>query len=71
MRFEVAKELKDRLVSSTKGDAEISAMESVFPAITKYGMPALLPGKKTVGADYEVLVNGSASDSLPKRRGHS
>jgi uncharacterized protein (TIGR02687 family) len=68
MRFEVAKELKDRLVTSTKGDAEISAIQSVFPAITKYGMPALLPGRKTVGADYEVLVNGFASDSLPKRR---
>jgi uncharacterized protein (TIGR02687 family) len=68
MRFEVAKELKDRLVSSTKGDAEISTVESVFPAITKYGMPALLPGKKTVGADYEVLVNGQTSDSLQKRK---
>src|SRR5574344_96246 len=68
MRFEVAKELKDRLVSSTKGDAEISAMESVFPAITKYGMSALLPGKKTVGADYEVLVNGAVSDTLSKRK---
>jgi uncharacterized protein (TIGR02687 family) len=68
MRFEVAKELKDRLSLSTKGDAEISSMESVFPAITKYGMPALLPGKKTVGADYEVLVNGQTSDSLQKRK---
>jgi uncharacterized protein (TIGR02687 family) len=68
MRFEVAKELKDRLASSTKGDVEISTMEAVFPAITKYGMPALLPGKKTVGADYEVMVNGQVADTLSKRK---
>lgn len=68
MRYEIAKELGDRIAANTKGDVTVSAIQSVFPSITKYGMPALLPGKKTVDGSYNVLVNGMPSNSLEARR---
>ncbi len=68
MRYEVAKELKDSLANNTKGDVEIKAMQSVFPAITKYGMPALLPGTKVVDEDYDICIDGIVANNLVNRR---
>lgn len=42
-RFEIAKELEKKLTAETNGTAKLSAMQSVFPSATKFGMAALLP----------------------------
>ena len=46
LRYEVAAELCELLVSDTKGTAKISAMQAMFPSATPYGMAALLPNEK-------------------------
>ena len=45
LRYEVATELTEKLLRETNGTAKQSAMQSVFPSITKFGMAALLPHK--------------------------
>ena len=52
LRYEVAAELCDTITRMTRGKAKIEAMQSVFPSITKFGMAALLPGKK-IGIDRD------------------
>lgn len=68
MRFEVAKELANDLKYKLKADVSLEAIQSVFPAITKYGMAALLPGKKTIDDSMNVLVDGSKTDNLVARK---
>lgn len=68
MRYEIANELSERLALSVKGNVETRAMQSVFPAITKYGMPALLPGKKMVDSTYHVTIGGMPAGNLNERR---
>ena len=46
LRYEVALEVKEQLVRSTKGTASIEPMQSIFPSITSFGMAALLPNKE-------------------------
>ena len=46
LRYEVAAELNEKLLRETNGTAKLSAMQSVFPGITKFGMAALLPHKE-------------------------
>lgn len=41
LRYEVATELTEKLLRETNGTAKQSAMQSVFPSITKFGMAAL------------------------------
>ena len=43
LRYEVAAELAECLERDTKGTAQLSSMQSVFPSITEFGMAALLP----------------------------
>lgn len=68
LRFEVAAELSEVLSHTTKGKASLEAVQAVFPSITKFGMAALLPGKKLSANDnIEVAVNGKQTGSTACR----
>ena len=58
MRYEVAKDLAIKLQFKLKCDLKLDTIQSTFPAITKYGIPALLPGKKSVDDKMNVIVDG-------------
>ena len=68
MRYEVAKELANDLKYKLKAEVSIKAMQSAFPAITPFGMAALLPGKKLVDDNYNITMDGIKADSLINRR---
>ena len=68
LRYEVAAELCELLVAGTKGTAKISAMQSMFPSTTPYGMAALLPHKKLeLDEDLKVLCDGLSTDGTATR----
>lgn len=68
MRYEVARTLYEKLLADERCDAKISAIQSVLPSITSYGMAALLPHKNiTISNDYDVQVDGQACASLAQR----
>lgn len=63
LRYEVAAELCDTIIRTTKGTAKLDAVQAIFPSITKFGMANLLPGRNlSVNDAIEVLV-----DDLPTR----
>ena len=69
LRYEVAAELSETLVRSTKGTAKLESMQAIFPSITKFGMAALLPGRQmSVNEDMEVLVDGMPTRSTVERQ---
>lgn len=69
LRYEVAVELSETLVRSTKGTAKLESMQAIFPSITKFGMAALLPGRQlSVNEDMEVLVDGMPTRSTVERQ---
>ena len=68
LRYEVAKELSNSLKFQLKCDVKLDAIQSVFPAITKYGKPALLPGMKSIDDSMNVLVGGLKAGDLNSRR---
>ena len=61
MRYEVGRTLFDKLQADAKCSAEISTMQSVLPAITRFGMAALLPHKELMIDDKCV----ATVDGLP------
>ena len=69
MRYEVASTLTDELRRSTQSQVELSSMQGIFPAITKFGMAALLPHKTlslelTGKADrLSVLADGQSTEA--------
>jgi len=68
LRYEVAAELCDRIVRTTKGTARLDAVQAIFPSITKFGMANLLPGRQlSVTEDMAVLVDGQHSRSTSER----
>lgn len=68
LRYEVASELCDMIVRTTKGTAKLDAIQAVFPSITKFGMAALLPGRKlSVNDAMEVLVEEMPTRSTSER----
>lgn len=68
LRYEVAVELTSQLLRETKGTAKISAMQSVFPSATKFGMAALLPhASLQLTDDIKVLCDGEATDGTAGR----
>lgn len=68
LRYEVASELCDTIVRTTKGTAKLDAVQAVFPSITKFGMAALLPGRKlSVNDAMEVLVEEMPTRSTAER----
>lgn len=69
LRYEVAAELSETLVRSTKGTAKLESMQAIFPSITKFGMAALLPGRQlSVNDDMEILVDGMPTRSTVERQ---
>ena len=68
LRYEVASELSERIVRTTKGIAELESMQAIFPSVTKFGMAALLPGKSiSVNDSMDVLVDGKPTRSTVER----
>ena len=68
LRYETGKELYERLLLDEKCDVKISAMQSVLPAITRFGMAALLPHQEvTIDNSYNVLCDGKPCADLKQR----
>ncbi len=62
LRFEVAADLTEALSHTTKGKAGLESMQATFPGVTKFGMAALLPGKKlSVSDKMEVSVDNNST----------
>lgn len=67
-RYEVAADLCEQLLGETKGVAELSAVQSVFPSATPYGMAALLPHEKLeIDDNLKVLCDGLSTDGTQAR----
>lgn len=65
LRYEVAASLTEQLRRETQSKVELTAMQGIFPTVTKFGMAALLPHKKLT---VEEKANGSLSilaDDIP------
>lgn len=68
LRYETAVELKESLVRETNGTAELSAVQSIFPSITSFGMAALLPHKElSLTDDIKVLCDGEPTEGTEAR----
>ena len=71
LRYEVAAEHNEQLLRKTNGTAELSAVQAVFPSITKFGMAALLPhNAMTVAPSADglrVLCDGMPTDGTEDR----
>ena len=68
LRYEVGVELTRGLLKETKGTAKISAMQSVFPSTTKFGMAALLPhANLQLTDDIKVLCDGESTEGTASR----
>lgn len=68
LRYEVGVELTGGLLKETKGTAKISAMQAVFPSVTKFGMAALLPhAKLQLTDDGRVLCDGQSAEGTENR----
>lgn len=69
LRYEVGRELFERLVNDVKCTAKIEEMMSVLPSYTKLGMAALLPHKTIEMKEVDkVLVDDTLSDSTEQRQ---
>ena len=69
LRYEVAVELTSKLLRETKGAAQISSMQSVFPSVTKFGMAALLPHRELqLTDDIKVLCDGEPTEGTTGRQ---
>lgn len=69
LRYEVAKELVERLTQNEKMDATIEPNIGIIPSITPLGMAALLP-HKTLEIDelYNVKIDGKSCTNLLERQ---
>lgn len=68
LRYEIADELKDSLLTDLRGEASLTALQGVLPSITKLGMAALLPGDTvSVNDKGAVSVNGLVSTGTEQR----
>ncbi|MCR5448187.1 MAG: BREX-1 system phosphatase PglZ type A, partial [Solobacterium sp.] len=68
LRYEVGQELFEKLQADEKCEAKISAMTSVLPSITSYGMAALLPHLSVkMDDDYTVLCDNEQCGNLKQR----
>ncbi len=68
LRYEVAVELCDNIAHKSRASVEISAMQSVFPSVTKYGMAALLPGSNKKVSDGVITVDNLKCSSTDERK---
>lgn len=68
LRYEVAVQLCEDIIRTTNGTAKLTAMQAVFPSITKFGMAALLPGRKlSVNENMDVFIDGLPTRSAAER----
>lgn len=68
MRYEVGRSLFEKLQADAKCTASISAMQSVLPSYTKFGMAALLPHNTIeVLPDSRTLADGKPTDDIKQR----
>lgn len=68
MRYEVGKELFNRMQDDPKCSAKLEVQLSVLPSYTRLGMAALLPHTElTMTDDFKVLVDGLPCDNLSER----
>lgn len=68
LRYEVGMTLFEKLQADERCEAKISAMQSVLPSITSFGMAALLPHEKnTISNDSKVLCDGLPCADLKQR----
>lgn len=73
LRYEVAAELKDKLKHDIQCTVELTARGGIFPAVTKFGMAALLPGsnnitvKKNSKNILDVYIDDMPTDGLENR----
>lgn len=68
LRYETAAELRDKIVQENRGDVKLDAIQTVFPSITKFGMAALLPGRKlTLNEKLDVLLDEAPTRSTLER----
>ena len=68
LRYEVGRELLEKLQADEKCEAKMSAMTSMLPSITSYGMAALLPHLSvTMDDNYNVLCDNEQCASLKQR----
>ena len=69
MRYEVGKELFERMMDDPHCTAKLSAMMSTLPSYTRLGMAALLPHKTLVMKDdYEVYADDVLCNDLAGRQ---
>ena len=67
LRYEVGKELYEKLSKNERSKVSISSMQSIFPSITKYGMSALLPGKKIIDDEGNIFINNISTEGISNR----
>lgn len=68
LRYEVGVDLTGLLLRETKGTAKITAIQSVLPSVTKFGMAALLPHQKMqITEDVKVLCDGASTEGTENR----
>lgn len=68
MRYEVGRELFEKLLDNPKASVNIEAMISTLPSVTGVGMAALLPHKKIeITDDYKITVDGRNCRSIDER----
>ena len=68
MRYEVGRELFQKLLDDPRCTVKLSARLSVLPSVTRLGMAALLPHKSlAMTDDYKILADDILCDSLVAR----
>ena len=68
LRYEVGKELLQRMQDDPKCTAKLEVQLSVLPSYTRLGMAALLPHSElTMTGDFKVLVDGLPCENLSER----
>lgn len=69
LRYEVGKELQERLDSEIMGTSDMDTMLSVVPSVTKLGMAALLPHRHLeIDEKGNVLANGKRTSGIDARK---
>lgn len=67
LRYEVGVSLFEKLQADEKCTVSISAMQSMLPSVTSFGMAALLPHKTLSYEGQRVLADGMACDNTQQR----
>lgn len=71
LRYEVATELREALLTDLRGEANLGNMLSVLPSQTRWGMAALLPGEElTWDVGAERVLRGGQPTGHSEREAH-